>query len=338
MRAKELAALVVLAALWGGSFLFIRVAAPALGPFPLAAGRVMLAALVLWAGMRAFGQRPAIRANARKLLVLGALNAAVPFSLIAAAELRLTASLAAMLNATVPLWGALFGVLWLGERVTVRRAAGLVLGVVGVGVLVGWSPMAMSTGTLLSVGAMLAATCAYALAGVYTKRALGGVPASTLALGQQLAAAAWLVAPALWRLPQAQPTRPAMLALLALALLSTTVAYLLYFHLIAAIGPTKASTTAYLLPVFGTVWGALFLGEAVSAGMLVGLAVVLGSVLLVNDVRLGRLAPRSRRSALGARPSASRRRSAPPAAPPPPGAPAARPYSSGRAAAESRNL
>jgi drug/metabolite transporter (DMT)-like permease len=298
MRAKELAALFVLAALWGGSFLFIRVAAPALGPFPLAAGRVMLAALVLWAGMRAFGQRPAIRGNARRLLVLGALNAAVPFSLIAAAELRLTASLAAMLNATVPLWGALFGVLWLGERITSRRATGLVLGMVGVGVLVGWSPMALSIGTLLSVGAMLIGTCAYALAGVYTRRELAGVPTSTLALGQQLAAAVWLVAPALWRLPHAQPTRPAMLALLALAVLSTTVAYLLYFHLVAAIGPTKTSTVTYLLPFSGTVWGALFLREPVSTGMLVGLAVILTSVLLVNEVRLGGLVPRWRGGAL----------------------------------------
>lgn len=301
MRPKELAALFVLAALWGGSFLFIRVAAPALGPFPLAAGRVTLAALVLWVGMRALGQRPALRANARKLLVLGALNAAVPFSLIAAAELRLTASLAAMLNATVPLWGALFGVLWLGERVTPRRAAGLLLGVVGVGVLVGWSPIAMTRATALSVGATLVATCGYALAGVYAKRQLAGVPAPTLALGQQVAAAVWLAAPALWRLPHAHPTRPAALALLALALLSTTVAYLLYFHLIAAVGPTKTSTVTYLLPLFGMVWGALFLGEPLTAGMLAGLALILGSVLLVNDVRLRGFAGRGGRPGRGGR-------------------------------------
>jgi len=290
MRPKELAALFTLAALWGGSFLFIRVAAPALGPLPLAAGRVALAALLLWGGMRALGQRPALRVRARELLVLGALNAALPFTLVGTAELRLTASLAAMLNATVPLWGALFAAVWLGERMTPRRAAGLLLGVVGVGVLVGWSPITMTAGTILSIGAILVATCSYALAGVYAKRRLAGVPASTLALGQQIGALAWLAAPALWRLPHAHATRPAALALLALAVLSTAVAYVLYFHLVAAVGPTKTSTVTYLLPLFGMGWGAIFLGEPLTAGMVAGLVIVIGSVLLVNDVRLGEIA------------------------------------------------
>jgi Permeases of the drug/metabolite transporter (DMT) superfamily len=299
VRGRDLAALFVLAALWGGSFLFIRIAAPALGPFPLAAGRVVLAGFVLWIGMRALGRRPDFRARARKLLVLGGLNAAIPYFLIAAAELRLTASLTAILNATVPLWGALFGVIWLGERVTARGAAGLLLGVLGVGVLVGWSPIALTTATVLSVVAVLVSTGAYALAGVYTKRQLSGVPAPTLALGQQLGAAAWLVVPALGQLPQTHPTRPAVLALIALAVLSTTVAYLLYFHLITAIGPTKTTTVTYLLPVFGMVWGALFLDEHVTGGMLAGLTIILASVLLVNGVRVSDLVVSRRRNRAG---------------------------------------
>jgi drug/metabolite transporter (DMT)-like permease len=228
----------------------------------------------------------------KKLVVLGLLNAAIPFSLIAAAELRLTASLEAMLNATVPLWGALFGILWLGERFSAKRAAGLLLGVVGVCVLVGWSPIDMSRGTVLSIVATLVATCAYALAGVYAKRQLSGVPTPTLALGQQVGAAAWLVAPALWQLPQAHPTRLAALALVALAVLCTAVAYLLYFHLLAAVGPTKTTTVTYLLPLFGMLWGALFLHEPVTSGMLAGMGLILGSVLLVNDVRVGALVRR----------------------------------------------
>jgi drug/metabolite transporter (DMT)-like permease len=195
-----------------------------------------------------------------------------------------------MLNATVPLWGALFAAVWLGEGMTPRRAAGLLLGVVGVGVLVGWSPITMTAGTILSIGAILVATCSYALAGVYAKRRLAGVPASTLALGQQVGALAWLAAPALWRLPHAHATRPAALALLALAVLSTALAYVLYFHLVAAVGPTKTSTVTYLLPLFGMVWGAIFLGEPLTAGMVAGLVIVIGSVLLVNDVRLGEIA------------------------------------------------
>ncbi|HEU4565957.1 MAG TPA: DMT family transporter [Gemmatimonadaceae bacterium] len=299
MTARQLAALFALAALWGASYLFIRVAVPALGPFPLAAGRVLLAALVLWAGMRALGHRPALRAHAPKLLILGAVNAALPFALIGAAELRLTASLAAMLTATTPLWGALFGVLWLGERLGMRRGAGLLLGVAGVGVLVGWSPVAMTASTMLSVGAVLVACCGYALAGVYTKRALSGVPAPTLAIGQQLGAAVWLLPPAVWGAPRAHPTTAALLALAALALLCTSVAYLLYFRLIASAGPTKTSTVTYLIPLFGTAWGTLLLGEPVTRGMLLGLACILASVVLVNEVRLRSLLPRMREAAAG---------------------------------------
>jgi drug/metabolite transporter (DMT)-like permease len=297
MRPRDLATLLALAALWGGSFLFIRIAAPALGPLPLAGGRVVIAGAVLWAGLLAVGRRPALRAHWRALLVLGGLNAAIPFSLIAAAELHLTASLAAMLNATVPLWAAAFGAIWLGERVNARRAAGLLAGVAGVSVLVGWSPIALSTATVLSVLATLVATGCYALAGVWAKKRLAGVPGPTLALGQQLGAAAWLVVPAAVALPGAQPTRPAILALLVLALACTSVAYLLYFQLLASVGPTKATTVTYLLPVFGTAWGAIFLDEPVTAGMLAGLLLILGSVVLVNEVRW----PVRRRVAVDAR-------------------------------------
>ncbi|HEV7994121.1 MAG TPA: DMT family transporter [Gemmatimonadaceae bacterium] len=300
MKAKDLAALIGLAAVWGGSFLFIRVAVAPLGPFPLVAGRVMLGGLLLWVVMRALGKGTELRAHAPRLLVLGALNAAIPFALMAAAELRITASLAAMLNATVPFWGVLFGAVWLGEKLNLRRSLGLVLGVAGVGVLVGWSPMAMSPGVVASVVAMLVATCCYALSGVYTKKRLSGVPSPTLALGQQAGAAVWLVLPGLWQLPRAHPTGLALSALLGLAVLCTALAYPLYFHLIASVGPTNTTTVTYLIPLFGTVWGALFLGEPITAGMLVGLAMILSSVLLVNEVRLASVAARLRRRTVSA--------------------------------------
>ena len=293
MKPKDLVALVLLAAVWGGSFLFIRIAVPALGPFPLVAGRVTIASLVLWAGMRALGQRPQLRPHFRKLMILAAINAAIPFALIAAAELHLTASLAAMLNATVPLWGSVFAAVWLGERLNARRIAGLALGVVGVAVLVGWSPITLDRVTTLSILATLVATCTYAASGVYAKRALSNVPPPTLALGQQVAASVWLIAPGLWQLPNAHPTRAATLALLGLATVSTAVAYLLYFRLIAAVGPTKTSTVTYLIPVFGMAWGAFFLGESVTPGMLVGLGCILASLVLVNEVRFGFLTRRT---------------------------------------------
>lgn len=285
MRVRDLAALFTLAALWGGSYLFIRIAAPGFGPFPLAAGRATVAALVLWLGLVAFGLRPALRAVAGRLMVLGLVNAAAPFALIGFAELHLTASLASILTAMTPLWAACFGVVWLGERITARRAAGLLLGLAGVGALVGWGPVPTTGRVLLSVGAILLAACGYALGGVYTKTRLAGVPASTLAIGQQLAAASWLAAPALWTAPRATPTTEATLALLGLAVFCTALAYPIYFRLIATIGPTRTSLTTYLIPLFGTLWGVLFLGESLTGGAFAGLACILGSVALVNDAR-----------------------------------------------------
>jgi drug/metabolite transporter (DMT)-like permease len=292
MKRLELAALFALAALWGGSFLFIRVAVPALGPLPLAAGRVALAAVLLGAAAIAGGRGLALHMHARHLLVLGGVNAALPFALVGFAELKLTASLAAMLNATVPMFAALLGAVWLRERISGGRAAGLLLGVVGVGVLLGWSPVPLDGGTLLGVGAMLVAACCYAIAGIYTKRNLAGVPAVSLALGQQLAATAWLAAPAVWQLPDARFTTAAVTSLVALAVLCTAVAYLLYFFLIARVGPTRTTTVTYLIPVFGTLWGVLFLDEPVTRGMVAGLACILASVVLVNGVSLRGLLPR----------------------------------------------
>lgn len=284
MHPRDLLALVTLAALWGGSFLFIRISAPALGAAPLAAGRVVIAAFVLWIGMRVAGQRASLRPYWRELLVLGALNAAVPYALIALAELHLTASLTAMLNATVPLFGASMSVIWLGERLTAPRAAGLLVGAAGVTLLVGWSPVELTATTIWSIVATLAACACYAIATVYAKRRLAGVPTPTLALGQQVGATAWLLVPALWQLPSARPTPVAIGALLALAVLSTAIAYLLYFHLVATVGATRTTSVTYLMPVFGTIWGALFLGESITPGMLGGLGLVLVSMVLINGV------------------------------------------------------
>ena len=289
MSPRDLVALLALAAVWGGSFLFIRLSVAALGPLPLAAARVAIGAVVLWLGLRALGRPLPLRGRARGLLVLGLLNAAVPYALISAAELHLTASYAAMLNATVPLWSVAFGAVWLGERVTAKRVAGLVVGLLGVAVLVGWSPIAMSPVVVLCVVATLVATASYALAGIYAKKRLGDVPAPALALGQQLGALPWLVLPAAWQLPQAHPTGGALAALLALGVLSTAFAYLLYFQLIGTVGPTRTSTVTYLLPVFGSAWGALFLGEAVTWPLVAGCAVVfLGTALATGMLRPGR--------------------------------------------------
>jgi drug/metabolite transporter (DMT)-like permease len=286
MKANDWVILLLLGAIWGASYLFIRVAVPAFGPFALVGIRVTLAALVLWIGLRASGRKFSFRPYVGRLLILGAINAAIPFTLISAAEVHITASLAAMLTAITPLWAAVFSAIWLGESLNARRVAGLLLGVVGVSILVGWSPVVLNTSTILAILALIVATCAYGAVGVFTKRQLSGVPAPTLALGQQLGAMVWLFVPALWTARDVHPTPGASGALLTLAVVCTAAAYLLFFRLLASVGPTKTTTVTYLVPVFGTAWGAIFLHEPLTAGMFVGLACILSSVVAVNAVAI----------------------------------------------------
>lgn len=293
MTTKDLGALLLLSALWGGSFLFLRVAAAPLGPVVLIEVRVLLAGLALVAWAAATGRVPALRSRWRQYLLLATINSAVPFVLIATAELRLTASLAAILNATTPLFGALAAAAWLGETLTARKAGGLALGFAGVAVLVGWNPLPLSGAVLLSVGASLLAAACYGLAGVYTKAAFAGVPPLALATGSQLGAAALLAPLVPFAPPAAAPSPTVVLCVLALALGSTALAYLLYFRLIVNVGPTRTMLVTYLAPIFGTIWGALFLAEPVGAGTVAGFALILASVGLVTGVR-----PRRPRAAL----------------------------------------
>jgi len=282
---REIAAFLLLAAVWGASFLFIRIAVPALGPFPLMAGRVLLAAGALWLFATARSTPIVLRPFAGRLLLLGLLHAAAPFALIATAELRLTASMAAVLLAAQPLFVVLLSVVWLGDRLSTARGIGLLLGMVGVAVLVGWGPGGMDTAALLSAGAVLLGALLYAAGSLYARHRLGDAPVLTLALGQQLGAAAWLVVPAVLTAPRVSMQVGALWALAALALVSTAMAYLLFFWLIGRVGPVKASTVTYAIPVFGVLWGALFLGERLTPGMVAGLGCILLSLTLVNRGR-----------------------------------------------------
>jgi drug/metabolite transporter (DMT)-like permease len=288
MRSKDFAALVTLAGCWGASFLLIRIAVPAFGPVSLMAARVLVSSVLLWIGLRAMGRAPVgLRGNVRHLLVLGVVNAALPFVLVAFAEQYLSASLAAVLIATSPLFSAVLSARGRfeqakGERIDLPRGGGMLLGIIGVGVLVGWSPIALDGITLISILATLVAAASYAYAGEYTARHLADVPSPTLALGQQLGAAAWLVVPAMFNAPAVSVSAGALWALFGLSAICTATAYLLYFHLIAQIGPVRTNSVTYLIPFFGILWGTLFLGEALTPQMLLGLAFILTSVLLMN--------------------------------------------------------
>lgn len=284
MNARDLGALFLLGALWGASFLFIRVAVPALGPFALMEFRVGLAAAALTLCAAVVGRLPKLRARWKEFLFIGTLNAAIPFSLIAASEIHLTASLAAILNSTTVLFAAVAAAVWADETLTRGKMLGIVLGIVGVVVLVGWDPIPLSAAVLLSVGAMLAASLSYGLAAVYIKRTFKGIPPLAMAIGQLSGAATLLLPLAIVTLPEERPPAAVTLSMLGLALLSTAVAYLLYFRLISNVGPTSTATVTLLVPVFGLLFGVLLLGEPFGLGTLVGLGIILSSVVLVTGL------------------------------------------------------
>jgi len=286
VRPKDLAALVVLAAIWGGSFVVIRVAVADFGPAALMGGRVVVAGLMLLAAAAAMSRLPDLRARWRQYAVIGVVSAAAPFSLIALSEVHLTGSLAAILNATTPLFTAVVAALWTRAPITRGMVLGLALGIAGVGVLVGWSPLPVSVVMVLSVLASLAGALCYAAGAVYTARALRGESSLSLSIGQQLSAAVWLVPLAAVLHPTHAPSGAAIASLLVLAVICTAVAYLIYFPLLAGAGPTSALSVTFLVPFFGVLWGGIFLHEPVGGGTVPGLVLIVAAILLVSRTRL----------------------------------------------------
>jgi drug/metabolite transporter (DMT)-like permease len=285
MQRRDVARLLLLAGLWGGSFAFIRVAAPELGALWLAFVRVALAFAALFALALARRSVPPFLAHWRSYTVIGIVNSALPFALFSFAEQYIGASTAAILNATSPFFAAIVAALWLKEAFTLRKLAGMGLGLVGVALLVGWQSEPLTRMTLLSILACLAAALCYGVASVYAKRHMTGVPSASVALYSQLTAAIVLM-PALLLVPLPSAPPPLVIAnVLWLALASTALAYVLYFRLIATIGPARALTVTFLIPLFGVLWGYIFLGEPLAANTLAGCALILAGTWIAARVR-----------------------------------------------------
>jgi drug/metabolite transporter (DMT)-like permease len=282
MRIFDLIRLLLLAAIWGASFLFIRIAVGSLGPAGLMAGRVALAAMFLACVGWWLGRQLSWRGRLRHFLLLGLLNSALPFFLFAYAARWLTASVLSVLNATAPLWGALLGALLFRQAVSLQMGLGLALGIVGVAVLVGFDPVLLKEGAVAAVAAAAGAACCYGLATHYTRRAVQVEPFAN-AHGSMWGALCWLLPLALFSPPPAVPGAVATSALLALGVICTGVAYLLYFGLVRDIGATPTLTVTFLIPVFGVSWGALFLNEAVGWHTLAGgLTVLCGTAMVTG--------------------------------------------------------
>ncbi|GIX53014.1 DMT family transporter [Sphaerotilus sulfidivorans] len=291
MTPRDLLDLTLLAALWGGSFLFMRYAVPDFGVVPLIWLRVALASVCLLPLLLMKGQLGALRERAGAVAVMGLFNSGLPFLLIAWATLSITAGLASIMNAMTPVFTALIGALWLGDRLDGRRSLGLLLGLAGVALLAADKADFRPGGSGWAIVAMLLATACYGFAANHTRRYLQGVPALVNATGTQLVSALVLLPPALWSWPERMPGLGPWLAALVLGVACSALAYVLFFRLIARVGASRAVTVTFLVPVFGTLWGALFLGEPVTASMLAGGAVVLLGTGLATGVIGGRPGP-----------------------------------------------
>lgn len=288
---------VALAALWGSSFLFMRMGAAEFGAIATAGLRVGLAAVFLLPVFLKAGVWDSFCSRWRAILFVGLLNSGVPFALYGFAVMHIPTGLTSILNATVPLSGAVVAWLWLHDKPGKSQAAGLAIGFAGVCLLVlgktgvdasGQSTGALQWTTLAAMGAALGATLCYGLAASFTKKYLQGVHPMATATGSQWGAALGLALPTLWFWPTHTPSAQAWGALVVVALLCTSLAYILFFRIIAALGPSKALTVTFLVPVFALLYGAMFLGEVISLWM-VGCGVV---ILCGTALAMGLVGPR----------------------------------------------
>ncbi|MBP1706169.1 MAG: rane protein [Chloroflexi bacterium] len=296
MSPTILLSLLYCGAAFGGSFLFMRLAAPELPALLVAFGRVAFAALILAPFVGRAGLT-AIRCCWRDYLVVGFFMAAAPFALFAFAERSITAGLGSILNATTPLWTVIVLAAWLRQPPGGRRIAAIAIGFAGVAVIVGGEGLGLGSDALLGIAAATAGAACYGVALTYMRRHMASQPPVQLALGQLIAATALLAPGALLSVGEATVSAEAVAAVAGLAILSTAIAWPLLFRVNRDVGPLATSTVTFLNPVFGTLWGALFLGETVSPAFLAGSLLVFASLALVLDLRLpGRLRGTLRRS------------------------------------------
>lgn len=282
--------LLLLASIWGASFMFYRIASPELGPVWLVMFRVLVAGLVLLPVLALMGKLRDLRTYWKELFLLGVINSAIPFTLLAYATLYLPAGLTSILNATTPLFAVVVAYFWLKEGLTLGRIAGFFLGFAGVVFLIGWDGIGESASASWAVAAALGASLLYAFGAPYSRLSLGHVTPLVVTTGSQIAAAIFLLPAVPFSAPPASPSPLALWAAVALAVLSTTAAYILFYHLIQQIGSSKALTVTYLVPFFAVLWAYIFLSEPVTPGLAVGGALILIGTAVANEVFGGRAA------------------------------------------------
>ena len=291
MTRRDGTELVLLGAIWGAAFLFMRLGAVDFGPLALVFIRVCGASLMLLPLLAWQGEMAALHQHWKPIALVGIINSALPFALFMLAALVLGAGLMGVFNATAPIWGALVAWMWLGERPTASRGLGLAIGIVGV-VGLAWGKADFKPGEhgispALGIAACLAASVLYGVAANYSRKRLAGVAPMAVAAGSQLSAAAVMLLPAWVAWPAVNPSAMAWAAAATLALMCTGLAYVLYFRLIAHAGAANAISVTFLIPGFAMLWAWLFTNEQPTITMLIGCAVILlGTALATGLLRL----------------------------------------------------
>ncbi|MHB0969781.1 MAG: DMT family transporter [Thermoanaerobaculia bacterium] len=282
MNLRQAVDLIVLGAIWGASFLFMRIAAPEFGAAALVMLRVGIAAALLLPLLIVRRGTAPLRTHLGWLFVPGIINSAIPFFLFGFAASQVTAGYSAILNATAPFWGALVAAVWLGDRLSRTAIVGLVLGFSGVVILVIGKTSFAPGAAAAAIAACLGATFCYGIGVNMVKRFLPGVNPLATATGSLIAATIVLTPFGIARWPSAGVSRGSWLAVIGLAVLCTGIALILYFRLIRGLRPARAITVTYLIPVFGMIWGRLVLGEPITVAMLAGTLVILLGVALTT--------------------------------------------------------
>ena len=288
MRRADVIDLILIAALWGSSFLFIRMAVPDFGPIALSGLRTLAGGLLLLPLLFLQGKLGLLRVHWGGIVVIGMFNSAIPFVLFNYATISIPSGTMSIINALTPLWGAAVAWLWLKDVLPPARLLGLIVGFTGIIVLV-WDKLSFgATGPLLAVLAGVAAPSFYGVAASYTKKYLMGADPIAAATGSLIAAGIVLLPLTWYAWPQEPISTRAWWALLALVVLCTSLAYAMYYRLLMRIGPSKALTCSFLIPVFGVLWGWLWLDEEVTLNVVLGGGVVLLGTALATGLLGGK--------------------------------------------------
>ena len=289
MSPRDLATLLLIGAIWGASYIFIRIIVPEVGPWGMVGARMLISAAAMYAALRVAGLPWGDVRLLRHYVITAFFASFAAQYLIASAALTLNAGTLAILNTTAAMFSALIMLLLYGEPLGIRRAAGLMLGMLGVAMVVGFAPLPLTWPVVLAFAGALGAAASYAVANVYTSRKLAQRPALELSFAQSLFAALMALPfalPAAWDAAQAGAWTPRVLtALLLLAVVCTAFANGLFYGLVKRTGPTVSLSVTYLIPAFSLLWGWLFLDETIAWMQLAGFGVIVMALLLVTGRR-----------------------------------------------------